>query len=365
MAAESWRTDPPLDRELFEEPYRFDFFQAVRLLERLYADRQPVGRDAAPAQEVVRFVAHLSLSFPPSEIYDLTPASDDPAAPARMSIAFMGLTGPHGVLPRHYTELLLERARQKDFTLRDFLDLLNHRLTSLFFRAWEKYRVAVAYERAATRKEGYDPFSLALFDLIGLGTPGLRGRLHVDDDTFLYYAGLLAQQPRSASALAGVLTDYLGVPAHVVQLCGRWLPIPAESFSRLGSPDPRSGLVQENVNNVLGVNAVIGSRVWDQQAAFRLRLGPVTFAELSDLLPSGAIFRPFVQLARFFVGQEFDFDVQFVVKAEEVPGCRLGDESARAPRLGWSTWLKTEPFSRDAEDPILGGRLTEIGALPA
>jgi type VI secretion system protein ImpH len=364
MAAQSRRTDPPLDRTLFEEAYRFDFFQAVRLLERLYADRQPVGRDAAPSQEVVRFAAHLSLSFPPSEIHELAPSADG-TTPARMTVAFLGLTGPHGVLPRHYTELLLERARLKDHTLREFLDLFNHRLTALFFRAWEKYRVAIGYERATTRKEGYDQFTLALFDLIGLGTAGLRGRLQVDDDAFLYYAGLLAQQPRSATALAGVLTDYLGVPVHVAQLRGRWLPMPAESYSRLGSPDPRTGLLRDDANNVLGVNALIGSRVWDQQAGFRLRLGPLSFAQLSDLLPSGDVFRPFVQLARFFVGQEFDFDVQFVVKAAEVPGCRLGDEGARAPRLGWSTWLKTDPFSRDAEDPILGGRLTEIGALPA
>ena len=47
-----------------------------------------------------------------------------------------------------------------------------------------------------------------------MGTAGLRGRLEVDDEVLLFYAGLLAQQPRSASALAGMLQDYFGVPVR-------------------------------------------------------------------------------------------------------------------------------------------------------
>ena len=45
MAAQNRGADSSLARILFEEGHRFEFFQAVRLLEQLYADRRPVGRE--------------------------------------------------------------------------------------------------------------------------------------------------------------------------------------------------------------------------------------------------------------------------------------------------------------------------------
>lgn len=354
MATTSRRADPPLEEGLFEQGYRFEFFQAVRMLERLYRERDLVGRDAKPARETVRFRSHPSLTFPPSDICEIA-RPEDQNGPPRMTVAFMGLTGPSGVLPRDYTELVLERVHRNDHTLRDFLDLFNHRMISFFYRAWEKYRVPVAYEHAVSKQEATDGASLALFALMGLATRGLRGRFQVEDEALLFYAGLVAQRPHSASALEGTLTDYFGVPVRVAQFIGQWLPLPEESRSRLG----RCG-----ANIVLGVDAVVGWRVWDQHAKFVVRVGPLTYMQFCEFLPSGDAFRPLVQLTRFFAGQEFDFDVRLVLQAAEVPRCRLGETGGRAPRLGWSTWLKTGQFSRDADETLLTGRLTQIGAIP-
>src|SRR5215210_4546721 len=113
MATPGWRADPPLEQTLFEEAYRFDFFQAVRLLERLGPDGVPVG--GKPGREVVRFRARASLSFPASSIHQLG-RPEGPDAPVAMTVAFMGLTGPLGVLPTCYTELLMERVRAGDRT---------------------------------------------------------------------------------------------------------------------------------------------------------------------------------------------------------------------------------------------------------
>lgn len=354
MATQGRRTDPPLEEVLFAEGYRFDFFEAVRVLERLYPEREAVGHNANPSREVVRFGAHLSIEFPPSAIHEITRATND-NAPAHMTVSFMGLTGPLGVLPRRYTEFLLKRVRQKDYALRDFLDLFNHRLISLFYRSWEKYRFRLGYERAVFQREADDRFSRYVFDLFGMGTQGLRGRLEVDDAALLFYAGHLAQHRRSASALEGVLADYFGLPIKIVQFVGQWLPLSMANRSRLGPG---------GANNALTVSAVVGSRVWDQQAKFTVRIGPLTFADFAEFLPAGRAFRPLVQLTRFFVGQQLDFEVQLVLQAAEVPRCCLGAKGADAPRLGWSTWLKTAEFTHDAGDAVFSGDATRIGALP-
>jgi type VI secretion system protein ImpH len=352
MAGESRRPDPSVADILFDEGYRFSFFEAVRVLERLLPERQAVGYDASPAKEVVRFRSRLSLDFPPSEIHEI--AREENGGPPEMTVAFMGLAGPLGVLPRHYTEMLLERLRRKDFALRDFLDLFNHRLISLFYRAWEKYRFPLAYERALSRGSE-DRFSLYLYDLFGMGTAGLRGRLATHDKPLLFYAGLLSQHRRSASALAGLLGDYFGVPVAIAQFVGQWLPLAEDSRTRIGA---------KGANHALGDSALAGSRVWDQQAKFKLRLGPLGLKEFNQFLPSGSAFRPLLQLTRFFVGQALDFDAQLLLKAAEVPWCRLGGGPDHSPRLGWSAWLKTREFTRDAGDAVFSGALTRLGAVP-
>jgi type VI secretion system protein ImpH len=360
MAPESRRTDPSVEELLFDEGFRFEFFQAVRLLEKLFPERGPVGRDARPGEEVVRFLAHNSLTFPPSSIHDLSRSEE--GGPAAMVVAFMGLTGPSGVLPRHYTELVLEQERRRERGLASFFDLFNHRMISLFYRAWQKYRVPIAHEQASRPGAPPDPFTESLYAHFGMATGGLRGRQQVEDQSFAFYAGLLAQQPRSASALEGMITDYFSVPTKVRQFDGQWLPLVEENRSRVGRAG-RPGEDDRGAHNVLGRTAVLGKRFWDQQAGFRLRLGPMSYAEFLELLPMGARFPVLVQMVRFFVSQGLDFDVQLVLKGADVPVCRLGDQGPGAPRLGWSTWLGGEGKTRDVDDAVLGRRWTR-GALP-
>jgi type VI secretion system protein ImpH len=351
MASESGRTDPPLDELLLEEGYRFDFFQAVRLLERLHPSRSPVGYNAAPANEAARFRSHLALTFPPSAIHEVI-APEKETDPTQVVVAFMGLFGSMGALPKHYTELLLDRIRRKDFTLRDFFDLFNHRFVSLFYRAWEKYRFPAAYERARLRGgDEYDPFSRLMFDLVGMGTGGLRGRLKTGDEVLLYYAGLVAQQPRSASSLGAMISDYFGVAATAQQFRGAWLRLDTENRTVLG---------RNQLNGQLGTTAILGSRFWDQQSGFRLVIGALDLKQFREFLPSERGFRSLVELTRFFAGMTLDFDVQLVLKAAEVPFCRLQKPAPSALRLGWSSWLKSKPFSHDASDAVLGCHLTRI-----
>jgi type VI secretion system protein ImpH len=356
---------------LFAEGFAFDFFQAVRLLEKLLPGRRPIGREGPPRSEVVRFRALASLTFPASAIHDLA-RPDDGERPPAMTVTFMGLTGPKGALPHHYTELLMRLHRDgkgdEKHSLRDWLDLFNHRLVSLFYRAWEKYRFYVPYERGEPARPEPDAFTRSLFSLVGLGLPSLRNRLQVrtrdeaaegrvlarvEDLAVVYYGGLFARRQRTAVGLQAVVQDYFGLHAQVRQFQGQWLPLEAANQSRLGD---------EGHNTALGVNTVVGERVWDVQSKFRVRLGPLCYAQFLNFLPDHSPARArkafflLCHLVRLYAGPTFDFEVQLVLRGDEVPSCRLAAEGEGVgPRLGWNTWVSSRPRACAAEDAVFEG----------
>lgn len=337
MATQSRTTSPPLTQQFFDETYRYRFFQAVRLLERIYLDRQPVGQDAAISNEVVRFRTRQTLSFPPSEIYQLTEEPHPSTAPPELMVSFMGLTGPLGVLPHHYTELVMNRARYRDTALWKFLDIFNHRFISLFYRVWEKYHFPIAYER-----NGEDQFTVFLYDLVGMGTPGLRDKLSFKDQGLLFYSGLIAQRPHSATAVASILSDYFRVSASIKQFPGEWLKL-EQNVTRLGS-----------ANSQLGVTAIAGEKVWSNQSKFRVCVGPMPLKKFETFVPVGSAFKPLTEMVKLLSGLEFNFDVQLILQQDEIPSCILGTESS-GPRLGWTSWLKTSDSKKDDDQVVLAG----------
>lgn len=342
MAAKSGTENLALARSsiedrLFAEPYCFDFVQAVRLLRHFYPHRSCVGLFESPGNEIVRFSVHASLAFPASQLQELIERRG--AAPV-MRVNFMGSIGPLGVLPLYYTELVAERLREKDETLRDFLDIFHHRLISLFYRAWEKYRFPVGFEQ-----QEQDDFSQYLLDIIGLGTPLLQDRQQIADQSLLYYSGLLAQQPRSAEGLKLILKDYFNVPVEIEQFLGAWYRL---------EPDSQCNLSETPLDSQeLGFGAVVGDEIWDPQSRIRVILGPLSLKRYLDFLPSGTAYFPLCNLVRFFAGYEFDFEAQLLLQREETPGCEVGGEGDTAPQLGWLSWSKTRDLEYNPCDTIL------------
>jgi type VI secretion system protein ImpH len=342
MGSNGRRTDPSIAEALFDRGYEFEFFQAVRLLARLLPSRKGIGGTARPGEEFVRFGAQLSMAFPASAVHDIERVPNAPTS-VLMTVAFLALTGTQGVLPFYYTEQMIARHAAKDDTLAAFFDLFNHRLVSLFYRAWEKHHLPILYEVAAARHRQPDAFTHSLFDFIGMGTAGLRGRMSIQDESLLLYAGLIAQRPHSATALRGILRDYFSVPVEIDQCLGSWY--------KLEDTD-RCYLSGEREQNQLGEGSVLGDAVWDQQARFRIRVGPIGLDRFLEFLPDSRGMATLVEMTRFIVGTVMIFEVQVSLRASEVPYCRLDDEGVDAPRLGWIGWLKTGEFPADAGDAV-------------
>jgi type VI secretion system protein ImpH len=326
-----------LEAELRENPTAFGFFQAVHLLERMRPEREGVGRFVDPAMEVVRFGAHRSIAFPASEIQSLDMAGQ---GPARMLVNFLGLIGPTGVLPHHYTLLATDRGRSRESAYGDFLDLFHHRLLSLFYRAWKKNRVAVAVGGDEDRLREH------VLDLVGMGLPELRQNLAFDENVLVFYAGLLSTQHRGAVALEQLLEDFFEVPVEVRQFEGGWYPLPEWDLCEMG--EDRVG-----ASSRLGGGAVVGEEIWDPQSRIRIRVGPLPLAEYRRFLPSGEAYERLRELTRFFGNDEYEFELQPVLAGSEVPGCVLGAGDDEPQPLGWSTWISSAVFPRDADETIL------------
>ncbi|EDY19665.1 type VI secretion protein, VC_A0111 family [Chthoniobacter flavus Ellin428] len=337
METSDRKTPTDLTRGLAENPQAYNFFRAVRLLEARHRDRPRLGKSVDPREDPVRFGQHPSLTFSRSTIDSFTEGG---AQPHRLFVNFMGLFGPNGPLPLHITDYARDReSNAKDRTIAGFLNIFHHRLLSLFYRAWAVNQKAVDLDRPEEAS-----FARFIASFIGLGIPELRKRDSISDWAKLYYSGWLSSQTRNAEGLETILGDYFQMPIRIISFVGHWLRLPEHSVCRLGE-QPETG--------TLGRSAVIGSRVWDCQLKFRVRIGPVGLAQLQRLLPGGKTFVRLQDWVRSYCGDEYLWDAQVVLKKEEVPSIQLGGGGL----LGWTTWLKSKPSEKDAEDLILEPKL--------
>ncbi len=323
-------------QELVDDHNAFSFFQAVRLLHRLRSDRAPVGGFGDPKDEVVRFAANPSLSFPASEIQDL---EDRPDEPWQMMVNFMGLVGHMGVLPYHYSVLAARLRRSRDPGYMAFLDLFHHRLVSLFYLAWERANFFARYERGEP-----DLISSHLADLLGFGQERVKENLDIDPDALIGYTGLLGPGPRSATALEQMIGHYFQVPVEVEQFLGSWYLLADVDQCRIDEDGVSS-------STRLGGGAVVGNEVWDPQARVRIVLGPLDWEEYESFLPSGSAFDELRSVVRFFTNDQLDVELRLVLDRQHVPTLMLGSEEPTC--LGWGTWIRSAPFAEDAGETVL------------
>jgi type VI secretion system protein ImpH len=348
MPATKRRIHSGLIQKLRDEPHRFEFFQAVRLLlahQRQHSDE----RDADVLGRVIRFRSSVSLAFPPSEIESLdfewssasTPSGEDPVLrfeAATLTPSFIGLTGPLGVLPRHYTQHVAEREiYHRDTATRAFLDIFTTRAVALFYQSWLKYRLHLQYE--ADRKNRFLPLILSLS---GIGLTGTRERLTranqgISDESLAHYAGALRERPQSVQWFSRVVSDYFRVSCRVEQFVGQWFTLPEQQQTVIGE-----------ANCVLGQSSFCGTRVWDRQGKVRLSVGPMRRKQFDEFLPGGSACANLKRLFQLMVGVTFDCEVRLVLDRRDVtPACL--DSRGSGTHLGWNGWFESQDHKLDSD----------------
>jgi type VI secretion system protein ImpH len=339
------RVDPGLIEQLNEAPQRFEFFQAVRLLEGWFRRAGPRATDD-PVTEQIRFRNPIGLNFAPSQIEKLHAERQldeqglDTGLTARVDItpSFIGLLGLHGSLPIHYTERVASQLRyHRNDSTRAFFDIFSNRLVGHFYQAWKKSQLAVQYE--LDRKNRFLPLVLAL---AGIGFDPLRDRLRaapgaIDDESIAYYAGLLRQRPLSAAALQRMLESYLHAPVRVEQFVGRWYTIPSTQRSTLG-----------HGNAELGKTLLLGERVWQRNLRVRIHIGPLARDRYLSFLPKGEYAAVLEKLFTLSTSYQFEYEIRPILRAEDVRPAQAGGGT----RLGYDSFLVSRPVRADRTDAV-------------
>jgi type VI secretion system protein ImpH len=332
MAAPGGPATHPLEQRLQEKPAEFDFFQAVRRIECTPGGHSRIGASEHPREDPIRICQATSIAFNPSAVSEYVPK--DEKHPARLFVNFMGMLGTNGPLPLSVTEYVYDRIHNAgDPTFARFLDLFNHRMISLFYRAWASAQQTVSRDSRANPT--WDRYVGSLF---GVGTEAFRGGDEFPDEAKLHYAGHLSCETKHPEGLASIVGAYFGVEAKVIEFIGRWLPIPEDCLCLMGSPSAR-----------LGLSAMVGSHMWECQQKFRIRLGPMGLSDYERLLAHKPSFRRLIAMVRTYIGDELLYDVQIILRADEVPRMRLGGYG----RLGWTTWLGQRSLESDADDLVV------------
>lgn len=349
-------TDRPrtsnLIEQLLAEPYRFEFFQAVRLLER-YFRQFDVRKPEQVLASRIFFRNSIDLTFPASEIEhaqgeikilnNLDGAEIESALHTteyekiELIPKMIGFLGSMGVLPLFYSERILEREIfYRDRGAHAFLDIFANRIIALFYQSWKKYRLEFHYELDQRNK-----FLPLVLSLAGLGTEKVRDKLQdsqskIFDESIAFYAALAWQRPLSAVAMQQLLSEYFQVPIQIEQFVGRWYAMPCAEYTSLRG------------TACLGSTAFAGTRVWQRDLRVRIWLGPLTRKQFEMFLPTSEGARALEKLLLLLIGVSFEFEVRLKLRGDEVVPAAL--DHRNAPRLGLNTFMQATAGGPDRAD---------------
>jgi type VI secretion system protein ImpH len=379
-----------LNRFLLKEGTELNFFQAVHLLERLFRERGKLGTGDDLRSEPVRFETLNTLSFPPGDVAAVLPPLSfreqalvmetarrgevphaDPESlpplrdmlkagngPLRMSLTFMGLYGVSSPLPSYFTDPITLR-RIEYFELKKFLDIFTHRIYSLFYRSWKKYRHHSQFDPARP-----DEYTLRLLALTGQwprrgGRPGVTPAPSAPAADFdlrrIPYARFLGNRVRSAQGLRQLLRGYFGFEqVRIRQFEPAWVEIPVKTM--LGN-----GLV------TLGKSTRLGDRMQDRLSRFTVEIGPLPRAIFNRFLPSEAetleatlgrgvkaaggegkeagLLEQVRELVEAYLRDPLDYQLKVILEPEADAVPVLGSPHAR---MGMGVWLGEKPVGEIA-----------------
>ncbi len=339
MAQTKRKSNTEIENEVKIAPWEWNFFSLVRELDRHFKGQgrtvDPTGFSHKAKTDGLRFRQSASLAFPASDVAGFLPGNMENLP--ELSVHCFGLLGCNGPMPLFLTEYVFERIKHhKDNALKNFLDMFHHRMISLYYRAWAINQITV------NRDWEQDPFAGYIGSLINIKGKSNGGTDDVPRDARLYYSGRMIQKEMNAEGICAILNDYFDTPVKMEQFTGQWITIPRKDQFRLGESED---------TGVMGRTCIMGSRAWDINQKFKLVMGPMPLRTYRKIVPGTKGFTHLKAWIDSYVGMSFDWDVQLILKKEEIPPFTADNQI----RLGYTSWFRKRKHQKDADDLTLSG----------
>lgn len=332
MAGTERKSDPALVARpgalhveaLAKEAKRFPFFLSVQLLERLSPHAVRVGEGGPPQKEALRFVHNPDLIFHASDVERITPrVLRDGIAYTEVMTNFFGLFGSASPLSAPFSEDVLFADADGSGSLRAFYDIFHHRLISLLYRAWKKYRFSAGF-----RADGRDPFTARSLAFVGVDAEAGLDQEGLPAAALLGLAPLLLLRTRSARALKMLFASVMPeLPTSIECFVERRVEIDEDQRAMLGE-----------ANMTLGHNFSLGRTVLDRSGRYRIRIGPVDYNTYEALGPGGRYHATLRKIVQQFSRGILEAEVELSLSPEEAPKFRLGSSTSI---LGVTTTLRS------------------------
>ena len=303
----------PLFSAFERAPYRYSFYQAVRILEGYFQTTLARHRLTPSQMSPIRFKPDNSMTFPSSDVKAVEIAEDR----ASLIVTFMGLYGAASPLPPVFSEDTIADGE----ALRDFLDIFDSRLCAFYFEAWERNRPELTDVEQRRR-------------VVALGGVDSESNATLSSRELLPFVGLLGTTARNAAGLEAIVTGLTGIPTSVEENIARWVTI---------TDPPGLGSKAKSLFR-LGVTSTLGRHMPDASGKFKLTMGPLTLNQYRALLPGGQLANRVVTMVNLYLQDDLAFDVCLQLTSSEVTPVELGKEGYH---LGLNTWVgsPTTPVS--------------------
>ncbi len=326
------RVDQAFDlNEITANLHKYNLFSILRHLEvNQDVSKRLVGETVSPSHDLFRLYQNPSMSFIYKNI-DTVALKDNKF---QIAINEIGLLGANSPLPSHLIEFIFQRKHQYgDGAWASFVNMLQHRILTMFYRSWMNAQSVMSLEN-----KGNDKFSRYIASIAGFAVLDQKQSNHyVEHFSKLYFAGYSLQRNRSADNFQSLLSQYFSLPIRLDENIGQWFKLPKKEQTRLGA-DKRY---------TLGDGLIIGKKIYDVQTKFRLTIGPLSLDEFKSFFKNEFNAKRLIEWVHFYVGAEYDWDVQLILAKPEVPSMILGNHN----KLGLTTWLGST--EKDVDNVII------------